>query len=56
MVVSRDLPSYDLQTIKSVTNKDLETSAQRGEEQLECRAQSTCTHLWFLNTHNYNKQ
>ena len=35
MVVSRDLPSYDLQTIKSVTNKDLETSAQRGEEGLE---------------------
>ena len=42
--------------IKSMTNKDLETSAQRGQEQLEWRAQSTCTHLWFINTHNYKKQ
>ena len=36
--------------------KDLEKSAQRVQEQLEWRTQSTCTHLWFLNTHNYNKQ
>ena len=27
--------SYDLKTIKSTTNKDLEISAQRGQQQLE---------------------